>query len=1582
MNGCCSRCVMVFEQPTRFSRALSFALCCLLAAPPLPAAPLPVPCAGGSCAGGPSVWVTQGIATAVTNAAGTRLDINQSSERAVLNWAEFNVAAGNTVNFNQPGANSLALNKIFQGDPSRIFGTITANGQVYLINQNGILFGKDSQVNVGALVASSLALDPAAESGGILNPALLNGGKPAFASDGRIFVLGADGQIVTGEDGQPVPVKVVVEAGAKLGSAAAGGGSVLLLGQQVENAGQIESPSGQVVLAAGQKVYLQASEDPDLRGLLVEVDAGGTAWNKATGQISSTLGNVSLVGLAVNQSGRTSVTTSVQRNGSIRLLARDTVSVVQGTGSQPPTLNTARAGTVTLGAGSQTVAGIDAATADKTAVPDQVQPLSSVEVVGRQVEMQAGSRIHVPGGSVSITALPNPAELPLGETPLPEDPESWIHLADDSVIDASGSTADVDATRRLVAVELRSNELRDAPVQRDGALRGETIVVDARVGTPLVDVSGAAASIAQDVRERTSAGGTVSLVSRGDVQIDAGATIDVSGGAVNYRSGVLQTSRAITLDGRVVDISTADPDVIYRGLLNPTVDVAYTKWGVTEYRAAPGLGRYLPTYTEGRDAGSLQIAGPRITVNGDLFGRTQSSEYQRTPAVRPLGGQLIIGLPDGSGLSLPDYRAPSITLVNEYLPVSGSDSVFELSTRHFDEGGFSRAQLYSNGVISIGPETTLNLAAGSTLKMQAEVVDVAGNISAPGGEIVARSVLVNPLAAHAGPRRSGVSVGDDVSIDVSGRWSNDLLAPAGTAARDPLFIDAGRVDLQVSALDGELAIGDRVSLRADGGAALSAAGVLSAGDGGTISLQALGPRVALATGEGLQLSAFALANGGSLTLGANRLLVAGSGPAFDVAQRADPAAGDAPFTVAGGLFQSGGFASFRLLASGGRSTAGDGSVSEPLTVAAGSTVAPSVSLLSLDPAFRAVSSGTSLREFSSVYLPTPDVRPSANVAFALTPHNQVTTATQGDLWLAAGSSVRVEPGATAEFSASSRIRFDGEVLAPGGNIRATLNNPPGALEQGYDPEVGIFVGSGARLDAQGLVILTPNDQGFREGRVLDGGTISLSARRGRIELAPGSVLSVAGTATELDLPGATPTVVRQPTLVASRGGLIDLLAPEGLRLGGTLHGAAGAQSAEGGRLALGVSRLRGFDAGAELLPTFPTGPRRIQVGGAASGDAVNGSAVFDPAQLAAGGFDSLLLQADDEILFASDATLSVRNRLELQAANLVAGDGVGSVNLAANYLALGPRLSSSPGPAAATGGAASLRADAGLIDLYGRSALQGFGSTRLAARTDIRASGLPVSAGTSLPGRFAAAGQLRLEAAQVYPTTFSTFAVDVAAVNGTPGVLQIAGNGQAAASPLSAAGTLRFTAGDIVQAGTVRAPLGQIEFNATNSLSLADGSLTSVSGGEQLLPFGRVVGGTSWTYESVAGITPDIAAPPDKRVRLEAQTVAVDDGAVLDLSVAATCMPTSSCRGPVARSMHWRRASTRTSMRCCPAVAALRLSIPRSTRARISSRVTACAWPVCRVCWKPASMRCCRRAMPCCRVRCWWKWSPACRTWP
>jgi len=76
--------------------------------------------------------------------------IRQDSPTLSLNWQSFNIGANQTVNFLQPGSDAIAVNRIFSNTPSEIDGHLNANGQVWLINPNGILFGQGAQVNVGA----------------------------------------------------------------------------------------------------------------------------------------------------------------------------------------------------------------------------------------------------------------------------------------------------------------------------------------------------------------------------------------------------------------------------------------------------------------------------------------------------------------------------------------------------------------------------------------------------------------------------------------------------------------------------------------------------------------------------------------------------------------------------------------------------------------------------------------------------------------------------------------------------------------------------------------------------------------------------------------------------------------------------------------------------------------------------------------------------------------------------------------------------------------------------------------------------------------------------------------------------------------------------------------------------------------------------------------------------------------------------------------------------------------------------------------------------------------------------------------
>jgi mucin-19 len=86
---------------------------------------------------------------------GTHTQVNQGSNRAVVDWQRFDVGRNSTVNFAQPNAQSWTLNRVHTPDPSLIAGRITANGGVAIVNQSGVVFTPGSQVNVGSLIAST-----------------------------------------------------------------------------------------------------------------------------------------------------------------------------------------------------------------------------------------------------------------------------------------------------------------------------------------------------------------------------------------------------------------------------------------------------------------------------------------------------------------------------------------------------------------------------------------------------------------------------------------------------------------------------------------------------------------------------------------------------------------------------------------------------------------------------------------------------------------------------------------------------------------------------------------------------------------------------------------------------------------------------------------------------------------------------------------------------------------------------------------------------------------------------------------------------------------------------------------------------------------------------------------------------------------------------------------------------------------------------------------------------------------------------------------------------------------------------------
>ena len=98
--------------------------------------------------------VVAGAATIVQPSA-NQLNVNQSTDKAIINWSSFSIGSGETTTFIQPSTTSVTLNRVLGTDPSAIDGSLTANGRVFIVNQNGIVFGAGSKVDVAGLVATT-----------------------------------------------------------------------------------------------------------------------------------------------------------------------------------------------------------------------------------------------------------------------------------------------------------------------------------------------------------------------------------------------------------------------------------------------------------------------------------------------------------------------------------------------------------------------------------------------------------------------------------------------------------------------------------------------------------------------------------------------------------------------------------------------------------------------------------------------------------------------------------------------------------------------------------------------------------------------------------------------------------------------------------------------------------------------------------------------------------------------------------------------------------------------------------------------------------------------------------------------------------------------------------------------------------------------------------------------------------------------------------------------------------------------------------------------------------------------------------
>ncbi|WP_245258240.1 filamentous haemagglutinin family protein [Rhodopseudomonas palustris] len=852
-------------------------------------------------------WSGANVPTEGVNASGqTQVGIRQTSAQAILNWNTFNVGAKTTLTFDQQGNSSwVALNRVTAATaPSQILGQIKADGQVYVINQSGIIFGGNSQINVGSLIASTANItDTQFSANGIYSTQSGSSYTPSFTAAGG---------------------KVVVEAGASISTSApasvtSGGGFVLMIGSEVSNAGSISTPKGQTMLAAGDNFILRKGYGTDANQFsttngneIATVIAAGSSAGRVTnsGIVLSQQGDITLAGRTVTQDGVLLSTTSVNQRGTIHLLnaASDASGSVTMTGNSVSAILPELDSDDTA-LNSQRDALIAASGLNPLAAQfNNLSPLtdrrdqSRIEIVtGGLVNFQNGSYTAAQGGQIAVSAGTR-------------------------VFAETGATLDVSGVRDVllpmsanrVEVNVQGNELRDSPVNRDNAaLIGKNVWIDVRdlvlvaAGTGgyasdryytsggLLEISGYLANTGHTIGEWAAVGGTITL-SAPQVIAQQGAKFDISGGSVSYQGGWIYSTVLIGSDGRRYTVDTAPADMTFiaagGSFVRTHIIQGEVAESLTEVWASPAgrdiIASYEAGYTVGRDAGRLNLSTPTAIFEADIIADIITGErqararaegvtdgYKQVQNAAPLEGTLGLARYDATANLVAvygsDVRFSDVADITTGLSATAVLPSVRTNTAWIDADRINEAHL---GGLDIGTSGTITidraitLADGGKINLNAAVVDIKADVTARSGSIVVDNVLAGAASGGRGAYAvllknglSSITLYDGATLDLRGLWVN--AAQADSDDPKQAFIDGGSVTLR-STHDVTLQEGSVIDVSS--GAAILATGKTKGGRGGDVTLIA-DQQNSTVTANGLltldgTIRAYGVSGGGTLKL--------------------------------------------------------------------------------------------------------------------------------------------------------------------------------------------------------------------------------------------------------------------------------------------------------------------------------------------------------------------------------------------------------------------------------------------------------------------------------------------------------------------------------------------------------------------------------------------------------------------------------------------------------------------------------------------------------------------------------------------
>ncbi|RXJ87206.1 filamentous hemagglutinin N-terminal domain-containing protein [Arcobacter sp. CECT 8985] len=250
--------------------------------------------------------VTSGSANISAN--GTTTNITQHTNKVTINWNKFNIASNETVNFKQPSSSSIALNRVVGNEKSIINGALNANGQVWLLNSNGILFGKSAKINTAGFLGTTRQLSDSDFNAGNYNfkgdsqESVINLGEIQSADNSYVALLAKNVE----NDGTIKVVKGKVHlVGANDVSINLNGNSLVnlkvnkgLLDSLVKNSGAVYAKGGEIYLTTNavnellkgvvnNTGILEANSFEDFKGKVALSSIGGDIVNSGSIKVSS-----------------------------------------------------------------------------------------------------------------------------------------------------------------------------------------------------------------------------------------------------------------------------------------------------------------------------------------------------------------------------------------------------------------------------------------------------------------------------------------------------------------------------------------------------------------------------------------------------------------------------------------------------------------------------------------------------------------------------------------------------------------------------------------------------------------------------------------------------------------------------------------------------------------------------------------------------------------------------------------------------------------------------------------------------------------------------------------------------------------------------------------------------------------------------------------------------------------------------------------------------------------------------------------------------------------------------------------------